>query len=188
MVITLVVTLGLPAGAFAVSRAMAVTITSPNGIHAVVDPAGGLQVTGPPASSGFTADFELHTLSTICGVMTTPPGKALVITSVNEVPIGAVASGPDVFIYVWAGPTTDCTAPQYAIAGDMFGSDTPHEVTFTPGIGLKTGHFLRMHVEGPTPSAGSVIIHGYTVPASECSPATSKLPTAPVGFAYVGCF
>lgn len=188
IIISLVVMIGFPAGAFAVTRATAVTITSPSGIHAIVDPTGGLQVAGPPPSSGFTADFDLHTISTNCGVMTTPPGKALVITSIDEVPMGTVASSQDVFIYVWAGPTSDCTSPQYAIAADMFGSDTPHQVTYSPGIGIKTGHYLRMHVDGPTNSSGSVIIHGYTVPASECSPATIPLQTAPVGFGYVGCF
>jgi len=186
IVIAAIVMLGLPVGAFAAVSASTVFISGPHGGRANVDPSGGLQVSGSPPNATVLVNLSL-TNTAECGVLRPPSGRAIILTAMNVTPTGATVGNP-LQVSVLVDPTACKTGgtKDIRLFQNQFGSDNSQQITFPPGIGLKNGQALYVAIDGA--SHGSVSIYGYTVPASECAPATTIIPSAVPGITtYVGC-
>jgi hypothetical protein len=182
IIVAVVVMIGLPVGAFAaVSGSNSFITDAVSGTHAKVTTAGALQtsatgaVTATAAAPG-AAFVKVGTVSGVgrsCGFVTPPAGKALVITSIDEVPVGAAVSF-DVQLNVVADTAAACGGVKTSIANGFYGSDNPHEVVLNPGLGLKNGHYLDLTIAitpggAASPGPSAAYIYGYTVPAASCT-------------------
>jgi hypothetical protein len=182
IIVAVVVMVGLPVGAFAaVSGANSFITDAVSGAHAKVTSAGNLQtsVTGSVSATAAAPGAAFVKLGTVtgtghsCGFLTPPAGKAMVITAIDEVPVGAAVSF-DAQLNVLADTATACAGTKTSIANGFYGSDNPHEVVLNPGLGLKNGHYLDLNVAitpggAVTPGPSAVYVYGYTVPAASCT-------------------
>jgi hypothetical protein len=169
IVITTLLVVGFPVGAFAVSGQNAFVTDTKTGAHAKVSSTGSLQTSiagtvsataQPPVGS-----FVKEMTGSECG-LTPPAGKAWIITAVDEVPKGATSSIENIFNLL-ADTSAGCAGTQTSIASGYFALDLPRELTFNPGIGLSSGHYLDL--EALSGKGGGVYVYGYVVSAAACA-------------------
>ena len=125
-------------------------------------------VTATPAapSAMFTAYMTIGN-GTLCGGFTSPAGSAAVITSIDLGPRGT--TGVEMNITIYGDNAVGCGGTQTIIAADSFNTDTPYSPSVGSGIGLAAGHVLDVQNSGTGPGQLDVTVHGYYVPAAQCS-------------------
>jgi hypothetical protein len=166
--------IGFPVGAFAVSGSNTFVTDSTTGAHAKVSSTGSLQtsVTGTVSATalpplGSFVKMAVGSSTPVCGFLTPPEGKALVITAVDQVPTNASVES-NAQLNVLVDTSSDCDGTQTSIANGLFSQLQPRELTFNPGIGLKSGQHLDLYSSGGG-FVGYVYVYGYIVPAADCA-------------------
>ena len=184
IIVTVVVMVGLPVGAFAVVKGSNSFITdATSGTHAKVTSNGQLQThpNGPLTVSGSVTpaapasmivdsldgglvpslDYQPLLLETLSA------GKAVVVTSITIGPHGVLNSTASVEIKVGSTP-----ALSYAIGVVTLNPGTqPVTLPFPSGLPIKHDHQLWLFGRGPSIYADASV-NGYYVPAAQCSATT----------------
>jgi hypothetical protein len=116
--------------------------------------------------NGQSNNFQLG-----CAFFTPIAGMAAVITSIDVSPDGgAIPSGSSIQAIVASDTASSCGGSTTWIMEDTLTSVTPYTHSLGVGIGLQTGHFLDLQIAstgGASPT--TVTVHGYYVPAAQCS-------------------
>jgi len=167
--ITCVLAIADPVGASAVTRSNVYITDRVTGGHAGVDASGRLATADVPAVGSILASGLAIGGTPECAFVTPPAGKALVITGVELAPHGA-AAGTEAQANVYVHANGSCSGTIiHSVAFAYFSSDQPQEVTMSPGVGLKTGHFIGLG-DNTIGTDMWVTLYGYYIPASQCSP------------------
>jgi hypothetical protein len=167
MVVALLVVVGFPVGAFAVTGSSVFITDHTSGAHASVDSSGNLATSAVPRGGGFVAAAEGASGTSRCDFFAPPAGKAAVVTSIDLVPLAA-SSSSEVTAQVQVNRSPACTNTVYVVDLGEFASDAPSVLPLNPGLTIANGHNVSLNVLGGTGFA-SVEIYGYYVPASVCS-------------------
>lgn len=168
IVVSAIIALGLPAGAFAADSASNVFITDhATGNHASVTPGGSLRTASEPAIGSYVLAPVAAQGSNACAFLQPPPGKAFVITEVVWAPEGASA-GADTSEYLKLDAKSDCSDVLNRIAGGSFAQDGVYETTYSPGLAVQHGHYLDLQVTSSSSDYSQAFVYGYFVPSSEC--------------------
>jgi hypothetical protein len=171
MVITLVVAIALPVGASAVTGSDVFITDHVSGGHAGVTASGQLETADVPAVGSIVATGIAAGGTPDCAFVTPPAGKALVITGIEMGPHGAAAgTEAQANVYVHANGSCNGTIIR-SLAFAYFSSDQPQEVTMTPGVGLKVGHYIGFG-DNTIGTDMWITLYGYYIAASQCPPTT----------------
>ena len=167
IILTLLVVVGFPVGAFAVTGSSVFITDHTSGAHAVVDSQGNLATSAVPRGGGFVAAALGASGTNRCAFFAPPAGKAAVITSVALVPLAA-SSSSEVTAQVTVNKAAGCASTVYVFDLGTFASDAPSVLPLNPGITVANGHNVSLNVLG---GSGFVTaeVYGYYVPASVCS-------------------
>jgi hypothetical protein len=90
-----------------------------------------------------------------------------VITEVDQVPTNATSEDP-VQLNLLADTAAACGGTKTSTANGLFSQDQPRELTFAPGIGISSGHYLDLD-NGGLGFNGIDHVYGYTVAAAACT-------------------
>jgi hypothetical protein len=168
IIVTAVLVVGLPVGAYASIRGSNVFVTDHiSGAHASVSSTGSLQTTAVAPIGGVAVHASVSAGSLNCGFFSPPAGKAFEITGVVLVPAGASTSSGTA-LTLDAESHTGCAGPLNDIAFGTYSADQPDHFSFNPGIGLKSGHYLDFYAIG-SPGTSRVLVYGYYISATACS-------------------
>jgi hypothetical protein len=167
IIVVAIVALAAPVGAYAaVSGSNAFVTDHSSGVHASASATAGLATSDSPALGGMELTISGTPPDTSCA-FTPPGGKAFVITDVTMDPQGA-SVGHDTGMFVQVSSNSNCTDITHTLAGGYYSADGSYPQSFSPGIGLKNGHSLRVTVSGANDDF-LICIYGYLVPASACT-------------------
>ncbi len=179
IVVTLVVMVGFPFAAFAVTGNNVFVTDATSGVHAKVNSLGQLKtsavvsgaVTAPAAApSDLVALFPTQVFGDDCAFYTPPAGKAVVITKVDVYPqfftSGNSTVNWEISTSTGVNSANGCTPNRPFSYGQLDVGDPPHVIDLGAGIALANGHYLNA---GTVNGEVMLDIYGYYVPASACS-------------------
>jgi hypothetical protein len=167
IVVTAIVALALPIGAYATITGSNAFITDhTTGAHASVQSTGELLTTSVPPIGGVEFTVERNPTVKTCTTFTVPTGSALVVTSVTFEPAGATV-GSDATLSVELFHTT-CLSPGPIVATGRYSADGAYEQQFTPGVGIESGSRLWLNLGGSALTSSFATVRGYYVPAGFC--------------------
>ena len=189
IIVTLIVVLLFPLGAWAVSGSNIFVTDATSGSHAKVDGNGSLQT---KVSSGFInatpAAPNQQYISTVtfsdvgpkCKTLVTPPtGKAVVITTVHY-QVRTYDAGPNTRLGdLGHSGSSGCTSGNVALDGVSFFGNVPQsniwqgaasqQLTFPSGVAVANGHTLTASVAGGPDDNWRITAFGYLVDAGQCT-------------------
>ena len=191
IIITLVVVIGFPFAAFAVTGNNVFVTDATSGARAKVDSLGNLQtkvssgfVNATPAAPGqqIVRTVTFNDTPPKCKTLVTPPaGKAVVITAVHF-QIRTYDNGPDTRLGdLGHSGSSGCTTGNVALDGVSFFGNVPQgniwqgaasqELAFPSGLAIAQGHTLTVSVAGGPDDNWRITAFGYQVNANQCTTA-----------------
>jgi hypothetical protein len=172
MIVTLVLAVALPVGAYAVSGTSVFITDHSSGSHAAVSASGALQTAAQPTIGGVSLFADAIGPGNACAFFTPPAGKAFVVTAIDLIPLGASPATVEVEIDVFSSSALSCGGSTHNLAFGRFGSDNPQLIPLSPGIGVAHGHYLNLTVVSAS-RLGYAKVYGYYVPSAACSAAAN---------------
>jgi len=176
IIVTVVIVVGFPFAAGAVTGNNVFVTDAASGTRATVTSKGQLSaaVTGsvtatPAAPTNLVFSHQtINTPGSACLFLTPKPGKAMVITGITY-NMAKASAASEMQVILQVNPTSSCGIGT-EIENDFFPSDTPYSEDLSPGIAVANGHSLDAFASGgPAGAFAQFTIHGYYVPASQCS-------------------
>jgi hypothetical protein len=128
---------------------------------------GSVTATAAAPSATFVASGSALNGSPSCAFFTPKAGSAAVITHIDFLSKGAT-SAFDGVVGVDAATASGCTG-ETLIGEAEFSNASTYSEDLGAGIAVANGHFLDVGASGPSGGSGGVLIHGYYVPAAQCS-------------------
>lgn len=175
LLITGMLVIGLPVGAYAAVTGSNVFITDhTSGAHASVAPNGDLQTFATPPGDGIYMSSGGTGTGQTCSFYVVPSGETLIVTGVQFVPQGAtggggISGGKDITEYLNLDTKVGCGDVYGTIAGGAWANDDPEFVSLNPGISLKSGTRLDLMYQTPTvDDFANVWVYGYLQSTKAC--------------------
>jgi|SRR5579871_505430 len=169
IVVSVIIALGLPVGAFAAVSGSNVFITDhSSNVHAGVSSTGSLKTTNLTAPGSRELAPVAAQDANACAFLQLPPEKAFVVTEVVWAPKGANV-GADVSEHILLDANKTCSEVLNRVAGGNFAQDGVYETTFSPGYVVQQGHYLDLDVSGGGGDYSEAFVYGYYIPSSECA-------------------
>jgi len=180
ILVTLIVMMLFPLGAWAALSFTNVSIIDPGGVHrATVNVSGQLStsaaVTGSvtatptPPNASYTYGSAALGLNWSCVTPAVPAGKALVVTSIT-VRLNFATGGPVEAVAASVTPGSPCKLLNLADRTMISGAGVSQVIPFASGFPVKPGHAVGLLLESPANDANAqVVVHGYLVSSTLCT-------------------